>query len=37
MFPEADERLGGVRLGAVIELVLVYAEEAHRARTEAGL
>ena len=37
MFPESDERLGAVRMRAVIERVLVYAEEAHRARTEAGL
>ena len=37
MFPESDERLGAMRMRAVIELVLVYAEEAHRARTEAGL
>ena len=36
-FPDLDDRLGAVRMRAVIELVLVYAEEAHRARTEAGL
>ena len=34
MFPESDERLGAMRMRAVIELFQVYAEEAHRARTD---
>lgn len=33
MFPEADQRLGGARLGAVVGLVVTYMENATEARS----